>query len=163
MSAIEHRSLGWNAFVRLHRTILVAALAGGLSLLRAAETPLKPLYPGLTPACSCESLTNFSLPNTAIESAVIDVSNRMCRVTAIVTHPPAGDRVKVWIGLPLTNWNGRFQGTGGGGFLGGHPNSLRGPVRQGFSAGATDTGHEGGSGKVALDTNGRQDWTAIID
>ena len=26
--------------------------------------------------------------------------------------------MKVWIGLPLTNWNGRFQGTGGGGFLG---------------------------------------------
>ena len=71
---------------RLPSTILVAALAGGLSLLRAAETPLKPLYPGLTPACSCESLTNLSLPNTTIESAIVDVSNRMCRVTAIVTH-----------------------------------------------------------------------------
>ncbi len=108
--------------------ILVAALAAGLSLLRAAETPLKPLYPGITPACSCENLTNLSLPSTTIESAVVDSSNRMCRVTAIVTHPPAGDRVKVWIGLPLTNWNGRFQGTGGGGFLGGHPNSLHGPA-----------------------------------
>ena len=150
---------------RLHIniTLLVAVLAGGLRLLRAAETPPKPLYPGLTPACACESLTNLSLPNTTIESAVVDTSNRMCRVTAIVTHPPAGDRVKVWIGLPLTNWNGRFQGTGGGGFLGGHSNSLRGPVRQGFSAGATDTGHEGGSGKFALDANGRLDWQAIID
>jgi feruloyl esterase len=150
---------------RLHRifAILVAVLAAGLGLLRAAETPPKPLYPGLTPACSCENLTNLSLPNTTIESAVVDASNRMCRVTVIVTHPPAGDRVKVWIGLPLTNWNGRFQGTGGGGFLGGHPNSLRGPVRLGFSAGATDTGHEGGSGKFALDANGRQDWQAIID
>ena len=125
--------------------------------------PPKPLFPGITPACSCESLTNVSLPNTTIESAVVDTSNRMCRVTAIVTHPPAGDRVKVWIGLPLTNWNGRFQGTGGGGFLGGHPNSLRGPVRHGFSAGATDTGHEGGSGSFALDANGRQNWQAIID
>jgi len=144
-------------------TILVTALAGNLRLLRAAESPIKPLYPGITPACSCESLTSLSLPNTTIESAVVDVSNRMCRVTAIVTHPPAKNRVKVWIGLPLTNWNGRFQGTGGGGFLGGHPNSLRGPVRQGFSAGATDTGHEGGSGRFALDANGRQDWQAIID
>jgi len=108
-------------------------------------------------------LTNLSLPNTTIESAVVDASNRLCRVTAIVTHPPAEDRVTVWIGLPLTNWNGRFQGTGGGGFLGGHPNSLRGPVRLGFSAGATDTGHEGGSGRFALDANGRQDWQAIID
>jgi pimeloyl-ACP methyl ester carboxylesterase len=149
--------------LRIHITVLVAALAGSLSLLQAAENSLKPLYSGLMPACSCESLTNLSLPNTTIESAVVDVSNRMCRVTAIVTHPPARDRVTVWIGLPLTNWNGRFQGTGGGGFLGGHPNSLRGPVRQGFSAGATDTGHEGGSGKFALDANGRQDWPAIID
>src|SRR5882762_5844813 len=149
--------------LHLNFTFLVAALAGGIGLLRAAETPPRMIYPGLTPACPCESLTNLSLPNTTIESAVVDVSNRMCRVTAIVTHPPAGDRVTVWIGLPLTHWNGRFQGTGGGGFLGGHPNSLRGPVRLGFSAGATDTGHDGGSGKFALDANGRQDWQAIID
>jgi len=125
-----------NRHLCIRRTMLifVVALAGGLNPLRAAETSHKPLYPGIVPACSCESLTNLSLPNTTIESAVVDASNRMCTVTAIVTHPPAGDRVKVWIGLPLTNWNGRFQGTGGGGFLGGHPNSLRGPVRQGFSA-----------------------------
>src|SRR5439155_17270087 len=84
------------------------------------------------------------------------------RVTAIVTHPPTRDRVKVWIGLPLKNWNGRFQGNGGGGFLGGNEGSLRGPVARGFSAGATDTGHEGGSGSFALDANGRQDWQAII-
>jgi pimeloyl-ACP methyl ester carboxylesterase len=151
-----------------HRLHIVAILIVGLIAIaplrgRAAETPLKPLFPGLAPACSCESLTNVSLPNTTIESAVVDASNRMCRVTAIVTHPPANDHVKVWIGLPLTNWNGRFQGTGGGGFLGGHPNSLRGPVRQGFSAGATDTGHEGGSGSFALDANGRQNWQAIIN
>ena len=144
-------------------TILIAALAGGLNFLRAAETPFKALYPGIVPVCSCESLTNVALPNTTIESAVVDASNSMCRVAAIVTHPPAADGVKVWIGLPLTNWNGRFQGTGGGGFLGGHPNSLRGPVRQGFSAGATDTGHAGASGQFALDANGRQDWQAIID
>jgi len=130
---------------------------------RAADSEIKPLYPGIEPVCSCESLTNLPLANTTIESAIVDTSNRMCRVTAIVTHPPTKDRVKVWVGLPLTTWNGRFQGTGGGGFLGGHPNSLRGPVRQGFSAGATDTGHEGGSGKFALDANGKQDWQAIFD
>lgn len=146
------------------QAITLATILGGLAaFLRAAEKPPEALFPGIAPACSCESLTNVSLPNTTIESAQIDASNAMCRVTAVVTHPPAGDRVKVWIGLPLTNWNGRFQGTGGGGFLGGHPNSLRGPVRQGFSAGATDTGHEGGRGSFALGENGRQDWQAIID
>lgn len=144
-------------------TLILAFIALLLIGARAAEPPPKALFPGITPACSCESLTNVSLPNTTIESAVVDTSNRMCSVTAIVTHPPAGDRVKVWIGLPLTNWNGRFQGNGGGGFLGGHPGTLRDPVRRGFSAGATDTGHEGGSGKFALDADGHQNWQGIID
>jgi hypothetical protein len=37
-----------------------------------------------------------------------------CRVVATVTHQPAGDRVRIWIGLPLEGWNGRFLGLGGG-------------------------------------------------
>jgi len=130
---------------------------------RAAEPAPKLVFPGITPVCSGASLTNLSLPNTTIESAVIDAANHMWLVTAIVTHPPAGDRVKVWIGLPLTNWNGRFQGNGGGGFLGGSPGGLRDPVARGFAAGATDTGHEGGSGSFALDAQGRQNWPGIID
>ena len=149
--------------LRIKQGFLATALFGASIVIRAAEPPPKPLFPGVVPACACESLTNVSLPNTTIESAVLDATNRMCLVTAIVTHPPAGDRVKVWVGLPLTNWNGRFQGTGGGGFLGGSAGSLRGPVRLGFSAGATDTGHEGGSGSFALDANGRQYWQGIIN
>jgi hypothetical protein len=79
------------------------------------------------PVSSCEGLKSF-WPNTTNESAIIDTNNDMYLVAAIVTHPPAGDRVKVWVGLPLTNWNGRFLGTGGGGFLGGSPGSLHDPV-----------------------------------
>jgi feruloyl esterase len=149
--------------MKFQAAIFAVTVVAVTALSHAADTRPKPLFPDAAPVCSCESLTNVSLPNTTIESAFTDTSNRMCRVTAIVKHPPAPDRVTVWIGLPLTNWNGRFQGTGGGGFLGGHPNSLRGPVRQGFSAGATDTGHEGGSGKFALDANGKQDWQSIVD
>jgi len=130
---------------------------------QAADTEPKPPFPGIAPVSSCESLKQLLLPNTSIESAVIDTNTHTCLVTAIVTHPPAGDRMKVWIGLPLTNWNGRFVGNGGGGFLGGSPGSLRGPVERGFAAGATDTGHEGGSGSFALDANGKQNWQGIID
>jgi pimeloyl-ACP methyl ester carboxylesterase len=142
---------------------IAAALFGAVSVLGAAEGPPKPLFPGITPVCPCESLTNLSLPNTTIESAMVDPSNGWCRVTAIVTHPPAGDRIKVWIGLPVTNWNGRFRGNGGGGYVGGSPASLPGTVRQGFAAGATDTGHGGGSGRFALDGNGRLNWHTIQD
>jgi feruloyl esterase len=143
----------------LFLTLAVMALIGA----RAADTEPKPLFPGITPVSTSEGLKELSLPNTTIESAVIDTNAGMCLVTAVVTHPPAEGSVKVWIGLPLTNWNGRFVGNGGGGFLGGSPGSLRAPVAHGFAAGATDTGHEGGSGSFALDANGKQNWQGIID
>ena len=148
---------------RLNQIFLTTLVLMALLRAQAAETAPMPLFPGITPMSSVESLKSFMLPNTTIESAVVDTNNQVCLVTAIVTHPPAGDHVKVWIGLPLTNWNGRFLGTGGGGFLGGSPDNLRGPVAGGFAAGATDTGHEGGSGSFALDAHGRQNWQGIID
>ena len=110
---------------------------------------------------SCESLASAGLANTVIESAKED--SGVCTVTAIVTHPPAGDRIRIWIGLPTTGWNGRFEGVGGGGFSGGSPNGITTPVKQGYAAGSTDTGHEGGSGSFALDANGRLNWLLIRD
>src|SRR5437667_704322 len=148
---------------RRKRAILATALSGAIILVRAAETPPKPLFPSVAPVCPCESLAKVSLPNTTIDSAALDPSNGWCRVTATVTHPPSGDRVKVFIGLPATNWNGRFRGNGGGGFSGGSAGGVRGPVAQGYVAGATDTGHEGGSGSFALDANGRLNWPSIVD
>src|SRR5256886_16350959 len=148
---------------RIRRATLLAALLGTITLAHAAETPPKPLFPDAAPVCPCESLAKVSLLNTTIDSAAIDSSDGSCRVTATVTHPPSGDRVRIFIGLPATNWNGRFRGNGGGGFSGGSAGSLRGPVAQGYAAGATDTGHEGGSGSFALDANGRLNWQSIVD
>jgi feruloyl esterase len=137
------------------------ALGSAARLAVAAEAPIQPLFPGITPVCACESLVAVSISNTAIDSAVLDPTNGWCRVTATVTRVGSSERVRIFIGLPVTNWNGRFRGTGGGGFLGGGPASLRGPVAQGFAAGATDTGHEGGRGGFALDAQGRLNWPAI--
>ncbi len=155
LAAARHR--------RSKKATVLMVLSCAIILVRAAEAPPKPLFPGAVPVCSCESLAKVSLPNTTIDSAAIDPSDGSCRVTASVTHPPSGDRVKVFIGLPVTNWNGRFRGNGGGGFSGGSAGSLRGPVAQGYAAGATDTGHEGGSGSFALDANGRLNWQSIVD
>jgi Tannase and feruloyl esterase len=119
------------------------------------------------PVRSCESLSSVSLPNVTINSAVLDPGNattpRSCRVNATSTHPPLGDRVTIDIWLPVDNWNGRFQGTGGGGFSGGSPASLPGPLRDGYATGSTDTGHVGGSGSFALDANNRFQWILIRD
>jgi Tannase and feruloyl esterase len=129
-----------------------------------APTAPKPIIANAKPVRSCESLATISFPNTTVESAAVDSNNPgICRVTAIITHPPTGDKVKIWVGIPTSNWNGRFLGTGGGGFSGGNAAGINQPVALGYSAGATDTGHEGGSGSFALDANGRLNWQLIRD
>jgi len=119
------------------------------------------------PVRSCESLASLVLPNTTVEAAAVQPAANgrpeFCRVTAVLTHPPANDKIHVWIGLPMTGWNGRFQGVGGGGFSGGNPNAIAAPIAQGYAAGSTDTGHEGGSGSFSLDANGRLNWLLIRD
>jgi hypothetical protein len=136
----------------------------------AAPAPVvvpKSLVASVSPLRECESLRSVSLPDTTIDSAVADPGDQTtppsCRITATVTHPPAGDRIKVFIGLPLKNWNGRFEGVGGGGFSGGSAAGVRAPLAAGYAAGSTDTGHEGGSGSFALDANGRLNWQLIRD
>jgi Tannase and feruloyl esterase len=127
----------------------------------------KPLVAQGAPARACDSLLSLTLPDTTIDAAVLDPGTdtipASCRVTATVTHPPAGDKVTIWIGLPTSGWNGRFQGVGGGGFSGGSANAIVQPLRAGYAAGSTDTGHTGGSGSFALDASGRLNWQAIRD
>jgi feruloyl esterase len=137
---------------------------GAPALPPLMETTPKPAIASVKPVRSCESLAMVALPNTTIESAAVDANDAsVCRVTAVTTHPPTGDKVRIWVAIPTTNWNGRFMGTGGGGFLGGSAMGVNQPVAQGFAAGATDTGHEGGSGSFALDPNGRLNWQRIRD
>ena len=135
---------------------------------RGAAPPLgttpKPAIPNVKPARSCESLAMITLPNTTIESAAVDPADPgICRVTAITTHPPTGDQVRIWIGIPTSGWNGRFLGIGGGGFAGGNPGGVNQPVALGYASGSTDTGHQGGNGSFALDASGHIDWQLIRD
>jgi Tannase and feruloyl esterase len=128
------------------------------------STP-KPAIPDAKPVRSCESLAMISLPNTTIESSAVDPANLgLCRVTAITTHPPSGDKIRIWIGIPTASWNGRFLGVGGVAFTGGNAEFVNQPVALGYASASTDTGHEwrrGGS--FALDANGRLNWQLIRD
>jgi pimeloyl-ACP methyl ester carboxylesterase len=127
------------------------------------DVDIKPAYTDVKPVCDCSALAKTSIPNTVIVSASVDTTTRTCRILAIVNHPPARDSVKVWIALPLSSWNGRFQGTGGGGFLGGSPFLMSEAIKQGFATGSTNTGHDGGSGSFALDSNRSLNWQLIRD
>jgi pimeloyl-ACP methyl ester carboxylesterase len=154
--------------LRVKATLLALLLgaANAIGYTQPANAPrpaatFAPLFPDAAPVCTPEDLRKVSIPNTTIDSVVVDATEGSCRITATVTHPPANDRVKVFIALPLKGWNGRFRGNGGGGFMTGNPTSLRGPVMQGFATGTTDGGHEGANPSFALDANGRLDWQAL--
>jgi len=159
-----------NPFARLRplaRNFPPALLLAAASALAAAPAPVRrdgpppPLFVDATPVIPWEDLRKVALPDTTIDSVALDPTDHSVRITATVSHPPARDRVKVFIALPTKGWNGRFRGHGGGGFVGGNPSSLRGAVVQGYAAGATDTGHEGGSGSFALAEQGRLNWPDI--
>ena len=96
--------------------------------------PPKRLFGDVVPVRIIESLKNVVIPNTTIVSSVLTPSGS-CEVTAIVTHPPSGDHVRVLIAMPMKGWNGRFCGTGGGGFIGGMPFALFAPLRKGTPPG----------------------------
>jgi hypothetical protein len=149
-----------------HRIGILAVLLvipAAVARAQVGEIPPKPVFADNAPVVPHESLAEVSLPNTTIDSVELNDADGSCRVRATVTHPPTGCRVKVFVALPTKGWNGRFQGTGGGGYVGGNPNGLSGPLRLGFAAAATDTGHEGGSGSFALGADGRLDWHAVQD
>lgn len=121
----------------------------------------RPIYIESDPVSSPEDLRKISIPNTTIESVSVDPSRGSCRVTAIVTHPPAADRITVWVDLPTSGWNGRFHGTGGGGYSSGFLRCLDFPLAQGYAVAATDGGNPRGTAQFALGRDMRNDWPAI--
>jgi feruloyl esterase len=142
---------------------LLIALPAASALAQVSETPPRPIFAENAPVISHEELAKISLPNTTIDSVELNAATGSCRVRATVTHPPTGCRVKVFVALPTMGWNGRFQGTGGGGYAGGNSGGLSRPLRLGFATAGTDTGHEGGSATFALGPDGRLDWHAVQD
>jgi len=122
-------------------------------------------------AQSCESLASLRLPNTTITLAqTIDAGAfrlptpaggaapgpaaarafgdlpAFCRVAATL-KPSSDSDIKVEVWLPVSGWNGKFQGIGNGGFAGTiSVGGLADAVSRGFASASTDTGHAGTDG-----------------
>ena len=117
-------------------------------------------------AAPCESLASLKLPDTAITAAQAVGAGAFapaggggrgggaafadlpafCRIAATVKPTPESDiKIEVW--LPASNWNGKLDAVGNGGWNGNiDNNALAAAVRRGYAAAATDTGHAGGAG-----------------
>src|SRR5206468_10186449 len=80
---------------------------------------------------TCESLATVAIPFTTITTAQSITGGTFtppggapitglppfCRV-ALTVRPTTDSHVNVEVWMPLSGWNGRFQGTGGGGYTG---------------------------------------------
>jgi Tannase and feruloyl esterase len=124
-----------------------------------------------TPAAataSCENLASLALPDTTILSALLVPAGPFTPSPAPGAPPgqaarpitvPAACRVvgrvspavnfEVW--LPASNWNGKFQGVGGGGFAGVISYAaMAAALNRGYATASTDTGHSTPGGSWAL-------------
>jgi feruloyl esterase len=108
-------------------------------------------------ATPCTNLQSLQLEHTLITSAADNLTGSFvvpgssppqtlaplpafCRVTATLT-PTADSSIKIEIWLPETTWNGRFLGTGGGGFQGVISyNELALGIQAGFASTNSDLG-----------------------
>jgi hypothetical protein len=142
------------AIVAMFAMCITAAHAQVPALMHAAP---KPLHPNPLPVRSCESLADVTLPNATIESAAPSPNNPdICHVVVFTEG-----KVRIWIAIPTSNWNGRFLGNGGRGYSGGSPADVDRGAELGFVSGSTDGGHAGNTPTFALDANGQLDWQAI--
>jgi len=132
-----------------HRPYLVGAAMGLFATVAIASSPAM--------ATPCTNLQSLQLADTTITSAtdntsgvfVVPGSNppstisglpSFCRVTATLV-PSSDSSIKIEVWLPETNWNGRFLGTGGGGFQGAITyGELASGIQQGFAATNSDLG-----------------------
>lgn len=66
-----------------------------------------------------------------------------CRVVGAI-KPASDSNIQFEVWMPVSNWNGKFQGIGNGGFGGSISyQELAAALAHGYAAAATDTGHRG--------------------
>lgn len=117
-------------------------------------------------ATTCENLTSVKAANTTITSAQMVQAGgfvpaggpadgqasfdfkkvpAFCRVQGVM-QPSADSHIEFEVWLPMSGWNGRYEGLGNGGFAGTIDfGGLADAVANGYAAAGTDTGHKGGA------------------
>lgn len=153
--------------MRLDRWIAASAV-GAVMILAAMPTF----------ATTCESLASQKLPNATITMAVPVAAGAFapaggggrgggaqfsdlpafCRIAATL-KPTSDSDIKIEVWMPASNWNGKFEAVGNGGWNGNiDSGALATALRRGYAAAATDTGHEGGAGVWMQSAEKRADF-----
>ncbi len=108
-------------------------------------------------AADCAALAKLVLPATTLTSAETIAAGSFtppggkplqnlpafCRVAGVI-RPSSDSNIQFEVWMPVSGWNGKFQGVGNGGFAGSISFAgLADAVRNGYAAASTDTGHPG--------------------
>ncbi|KAN0064372.1 Feruloyl esterase [Thecaphora frezii] len=151
-------------------SVLVALLYG--SVLRSwghKSTDCKSLRPPTIDGVKYNSIlaTEFKDVPYKDSTTKFTYSLTYCEINITLSHPPAQDQVIVSTWLPPASaWNGRFQGTGGGGYRAGRFGvNLAPAVALGYSAVSTDAGvGDSGTGSFLLNTTTNEvDYTLLTN
>ena len=111
---------------------------------------------------SCEGLANLALTNATISSATSIAAGgykppsgpglpapdkplpAFCRVAGIA-KPTSDSEIRFEVWMPTSDWNGKFEQVGNGGFAGTIPLAgMADPLLHGYATAATDDGHVNG-------------------
>jgi feruloyl esterase len=121
---------------------IVCLLGTACTVLRGADCgALKKLALENTTILVAEAVTSGTL-TVSEETPPVQGLPAFCRVTGIM-RPTSDSAIRFEVWMPEKDWNGRFLGTGNGGFAGSiyYP-QLSGYLRRGFAAAGTDAGHQ---------------------
>jgi feruloyl esterase len=134
-----------------------------LALALAASIALSPPArandaPGGARPIACEALAGLRLPDTTLSvtervtggsftppgtTAAITGLPPFCRVAGTI-RPTSDSNIQFETWLPLSGWNGKFNGVGNGGFAGAISYSAMAfALRRNYATASTDTGHTG--------------------
>jgi feruloyl esterase len=81
------------------------------------------------------------LPGMAQQPPALKDLPAFCRVTAEI-KPSSDSDIKIEVWMPLSGWNGKYEGQGNGGFAGLISyGGLVAALRRGYASASTDTGH----------------------
>ncbi len=136
----------------------------------------------LSAAEPCESLTSLTIPNVTVTSAISVAAGAplqgvgrgrgaslklpaFCRVAA-VSKPVTDSEIHFEVWLPAADaWNGKFEGTGNGGYSGALDfAAMQKALSEGYATAGSDTGHSGDDLKFAVGHPGKIDdwgWRAV--
>ena len=151
------------------------ALSVAANIVMVFAAPIGDTAPmGGVPVKACAAIGSPAVPGARVVSvAGVQRTNAggvsglvVCDVNITLTHPGENDLVTVEVFLPLTGWNGRFQGVGGGGYVTGYgPAGIAPAAALGYAAATTDGGHPSSDVEPvwALTSDGTINWSLVVD